>query len=169
MHDLYHYVGPAAIMDRTRDAPPGVRIESAADLREWLRSTGQRSNGSGLIPVTFVIDEDGFLRVADRASEHVACSGRKPVRSAGEMFLRVTADELEVEEVSNQSTGFCPEPTSWPAVSAALDRLGVQHPGRFTSAVTFRRCTACGERNVVKDGWFTCGVCGADLPTAWNF
>lgn len=169
MHDLYHYVGPAAIMDRARDAQPGVRIELVAGLREWLRSTGQQPHAAGLIPVTFVIDEDGFLRVADRASEHVACSGRRPVQSAGEMFLRVTADGLEVEEVSNQSTGFCPEPTSWPAVSAALDRLGVRHPGRFTSEITFRRCTSCGERNVVKDGWFVCGVCGADLPPEWNF
>jgi transcription initiation factor TFIIIB Brf1 subunit/transcription initiation factor TFIIB len=33
----------------------------------------------------------------------------------------------------------------------------------------FRRCPACGERNIVKDDWFVCGVCGADLPTVWNF
>jgi len=169
MHILYHYVGPAAILDRARDAPSSVRIETVAALREWLRSTEQQPHAAGLIAITFVIDEDGFLRVADRSSEHIACSGRRPVRSAGEMFLRMTADGLEVEEVSNQSTGFCPEPTSWLAVSAALDLLGVRHPGRFTSEVTFRLCTACGERNVVKDGWFVCGVCGADLPLAWNF
>ena len=30
-------------------------------------------------------------------------------------------------------------------------------------------CPRCGERNVVKDGWFVCGVCGADLPAGWNF
>jgi hypothetical protein len=76
---------------------------------------------------------------------------------------------VEVEEISNQSTGFCPEPESWPVVAAALDTLGVRHPGRFTLAVVFRRCPACGERNVVKDGWFACGVCGADLPAEWNF
>jgi hypothetical protein len=29
-------------------------------------------------------------------------------------------------------------------------------------------CTAC-ERNVVKDRWFECQVCGAELPQAWNF
>ena len=22
---------------------------------------------------------------------------------------------------------------------------------------------------MVKDGWFVCGVCGAELPAAWNF
>ena len=169
MSDLFQYVGPKAIFDRTREAPPGVRIASASDLLEWLRSTGQRPNATGLIPVTFVIDEGGCLRVADRASEHVACSGHRPVRSAGEMFLRVVGDGVEVEEVSNQSTGFCPTPASWPAVAAALDPLGIRHPGRFTAEITFRRCTSCGERNVVKDEWFTCGVCGADLPHGWNF
>lgn len=72
-------------------------------------------------------------------------------------------------EVSNQSTGFCPEPESWPAVAAALDRIGVRHPGRFTTEVVFRRCEKCGERNVVKDDWFACGLCGAELPMGWNF
>jgi hypothetical protein len=54
-------------------------------------------------------------------------------------------------------------------VAAALGRLGVPHPGRFTTAVVFRRCETCGERNVVKDGWFVCGVCGSELPPQWNF
>jgi hypothetical protein len=51
----------------------------------------------------------------------------------------------------------------------ALDRIGVPHPGRFTTEMVFRRCRKCGERNVVKDGWFACGVCGAELPAEWNF
>ena len=72
-------------------------------------------------------------------------------------------------EVSNQSTGYCPEPESWPAVAAALGRIGVRHPGQFTTEVVFRRCVKCGERNVVKGGWFVCGVCEAELPQQWNF
>jgi hypothetical protein len=169
MVKLYQYVGPAEIKDRAKHAPPGVVVESGSDLREWVRSTRHRPNAAGLVPITFVVVEDGSLRVGDRASEHVACSGGRPVLSAGEMFLRVNANGVEVAEASNQSTGFCPEPSSWPAVAAALDRLGVRHPGRFTQEVTFRRCPACGERNVVKDGWFACGICGADLPADWNF
>jgi hypothetical protein len=47
--------------------------------------------------------------------------------------------------------------------------LGVAHPGRFTTEVVFRRCERCGERNVVRDGWFVCGVCGAELPAEWSF
>ena len=93
---------------------------------------------------------------------------RGAVLSAGEMFFLAKGDRIEVAEGSNQSTGFCPEPGSWPAVAAALGRTRVGHPGRFTTAMVFRRCGRCGERNVVKDGWFVCGVCGADLPAAWN-
>jgi len=26
-----------------------------------------------------------------------------------------------------------------------------------------------GERNVVKDDYFTCAVCGGELPAWWNF
>jgi len=85
------------------------------------------------------------------------------------MFFRVSDSGLEVVDVSNQSTGFCPEPESWPAVAAALDRIGIPHPGRFTQEVVLRRCLTCGQRNIVKDGWFVCEVCGADLPAAWNF
>jgi hypothetical protein len=166
---LYHYVGPAAVQERAASAPAGVPVLSARCVAEWVRLTAQRPDRRGLIAATFVVDERGLLRVADRHSEHVACAAGGPVLSAGEMFFRLSAAGVEVVEVTNQSTGFCPEPESWAAVGAALERLGVPHPGRFTQEVVFRRCPACGERNVVKDGWFVCGVCGADLPAIWNF
>jgi hypothetical protein len=169
MIKLYHYVGPAEIKARVASRLAGTRIASAADLLTWIRTTGQRPGPDGLVSATFVIDSAGDLLLADRCSEHVACAGRGPVRSAGEMFFLVEADRVEVAEASNQSTGFCPEPESWPVVAAALDRIGVPHPGRFTTEVVFRRCAKCGERNVVKDGSFVCGVCGAGLPAGWNF
>jgi hypothetical protein len=126
-------------------------------------------NPAGVVAVTFVVDEQGRLLVADRRSEHVACSAGHPVQSAGEMFLAREGSGWRVVEVSNQSTGFCPEPESWPAVAAALDGAGIPHPGGFTLAVVFRRCVACGQRNVVKGGRFTCDVCGAERPPGWNF
>ena len=49
--------------------------------------------------------------------------------------LELNGDAVEVVEVSNQSTGFRPEPGSWPAVAAALDRIGVGHLGRYTIEV----------------------------------
>ena len=33
----------------------------------------------------------------------------------------------------------------------------------------FRRCTQCGERNLVREGDFFCAICDAELPVAWNF
>jgi hypothetical protein len=169
MPRLYSYVGPAAIKARVAGRPGGTRIKTAADLLAWVRGTGGRPGPDGLVAATFVIDEAGELLLADRRSEHVACAGGGPVRSAGEVFLLVEGDGVAVAEASNQSTGYCPEPESWPAVAAALDRIGVAHPGGFTSEIVFRRCEKCGERNVVRDGWFVCGVCGAGLPAAWNF
>jgi hypothetical protein len=167
---LYSYVGPADIKARVAGRPAGMRIATAADLLAWARRlTGQFPGSDGLVAATFVIDEHGSLLVADRRSEHVACAGGGPVLSAGEMFFRIEGGRIELVEVSNQSTGFCPEPGSWPAVAAALDCIGVSHPRRFTTEVVFRRCWRCGVRNVVKDGWFVCGVCGAGLPEVWNF
>lgn len=169
MTRLYDYVGPSDIKARVAGHPAGTRVSSATDLLAWVYGTSQRPGLDGLVAATFVIDAQGDLLLADRRSEHVACAGGGPVLSAGEMFFRVEDGRVVAAEVSNQSTGFCPEPESWPAVAAALDRIGVPHPGRFTKEVVFRRCVKCGERNVVKDGWFVCGVCGAELPQEWNF
>jgi hypothetical protein len=166
---LYKYVGPAAIQARVAGRPVGTPIRSVPDLLAWVRGTGQRPGPGSLVAATFVIDARGDLLVADRRSEHVACAAGGPVLSAGELFFLTGDGRVEVAEASNQSTGYCPEPESWPAVAAALERAGIAHPGRFTAEVVFRRCEACGERNVVKGGWLTCGVCGAELPERWNF
>ncbi|MBA4192390.1 MAG: hypothetical protein C0467_30855 [Planctomycetaceae bacterium] len=169
MRKFYRYVGPAEIGSRVAGHPAGQEIASMGDLVPWVRDTSQQPDRSGLIAATFVIDADGRLRIADRRSEHIACAGGGLVLSAGEMFFRIEGELVEVVEVSNQSTGFCPEPESWPAVAAALEQVGVPHPGRFTTEIVFRRCPQCGERNIVKDKWFVCGVCGSELPKEWNF
>jgi hypothetical protein len=169
MSKLYSYAGPAEIKARVAGRPAGTLIKAVADLLAWVRRTGESPGPDALLAVTFVIDGQGNLLLADRRSEHVACAGGGPALSAGEMFFRVEGEGVQVAEASNQSTGFCPEPESWPVVAAALDRAGVPHPGRFTTEVVFRGCERCGERNVVRDGWFVCGVCGAGLPAGWNF
>lgn len=33
----------------------------------------------------------------------------------------------------------------------------------------FRRCPACGQRNIVRDNDFTCALCDHALPAQWNF
>jgi hypothetical protein len=150
---LYRYVGPEEIRSRSVARPYVQVIDSPADLRAWLTRHGPSRAGSS-VPATFVIDPEGVLRLADRRSEHVACAGG-PVLSAGEMFFSAAGEALVVEEVSNLSAGYCPEPESWPVVGEALDRIAVLHPGRFTTEVVFRRCPRCGERN------------GRD-PTTWS-
>lgn len=162
----YHYVGPPEIRERCRGAG-GLVVHSANDVRTW--ATGRDRLPDDTVPATFVIDADGRLRLADRRSEHVACAGGGPVRSAGEMFLLVDDSDLEVIAVTNQSTGFCPEPASWPTVAAALEAAGVRHPHGFTTEIVFRRCEGCGQRNLIKDGVFECGACGRPLPADWNF
>jgi hypothetical protein len=169
MHKLYRYIGPAEIKTRVAGCPGGTPISSFATLLAWVRGSGRDDGPDGLVAATFVIDAGGQLLLADRRSEHVACVGGGPVLSAGEVFFRCDGDEVEVIEVSNHSTGYCPEAESWPAVAAALERICVAHPGRFTREVSFRRCERCGERSVVKDDWYVCGVCGAELPQEWNF
>jgi hypothetical protein len=168
MARLYQYVGPEAVRAKHVAAPPGWAVCSVNDLRQWVRASEQRPDGEGVIAATFVVDEQGTLRVADRRSEHVACAGGGAVLSAGEMFVRLAGAGAEVVDISNHSTGYCPEPESWPAVAAALDRIPLPHPGRFTREVVFRLCPKCGQRNVVKEGWLHCGVCGGDLPEVWN-
>jgi hypothetical protein len=71
-------------------------------------------------------------------------------------------------ELSNQSTGYCPDLDSWSAVAIALDRIGLAHPGDFTHKIVFRRCPGCSQLNIVQDGDFVCAVCGSALPEHWN-
>lgn len=165
---LYQYVGPLEIMQRAATSPAPPPIGSLCDLLEQLRSFGfQRRSGYSLT-VTFVIDADGRLRIADRHSEHVVCAGCGEVQSAGEMTFEWNSDRCVVESISNQSTGYCPEPLSWNAVDVALTGIGVCHTGRFDPEFEFRRCSRCKQINIVKDNWFFCSICGTPLPAHWN-
>lgn len=158
---LYRYVGPPDIARDLRDAPPGHEVSSADALRAALASLAP--NAREPVTCTFVVDELGVLRIADRSSEHVACAGFRPVMAAGELTFD---DEGEVVDASNQSTGFCPEPSSWDALARALG--DIPHPHGWTAAFEFRRCSDCGERAIVKDEVYEC-VCGGELPRAWTF
>ena len=128
-------------------------------------SRGDAIDGKRSGTFTFVVTTDGVLRVAPRHSEHVVCAAGGEVLSAGE----IRVERGRVLSVSNQSTGYCPEPESWPAVASALERAGIEHAGAFTDEMIFRKCPECGQRNIVKDGDFACAVCGAALPAKWNF
>jgi hypothetical protein len=148
-----------------RPGSEGCLISSPEDFATWLTTCGEDERAE---PFTFVVGLDGTLRLAPRRSEHVACAAGAPVLSAGEITVVHDRGRWIVSEISNQSAGYCPDPASWPAVSDALDRAGLEHPGHFTHPVVFRRCPRCQERNLVKDGFFACVICDAELPRAWN-
>ncbi len=119
--------------------------------------------------MTFIIDVEGWLWIADRHSEHYACAAGGDVLSAGEMTFELQTGTISAVEITNQSLGYCPEPESWPSVENALNRAGISHPGGFTTAFIFRRCESCGAKNLVKDDWYCCALCGSELPRHWNF
>ena len=165
---IYHYVGASEIKDAVASFPSGTIIKSVEVLKQWLDRNKQKYDVNAAIVATFIINLDGYLCLADRHSEHVACSGGKGVLSAGEIFISHIKNKYEVIEISNQSTGFCPQLESWYWVAKALNRISLSHPGRFTIEFIFRRCTRCSQLNIVKDDLFTCEVCKASLPKFWN-
>ncbi|OEV22323.1 hypothetical protein AN221_01295 [Streptomyces nanshensis] len=161
----YRYVGPAELKVLVRAGGEGRSIRSAADFGEWVSALTLDELAE---PFTFVVDGGGVLRLAPRRSEHVVCAGGGEVLSAGEMSFREDSGRWVVEEVSNQSTGYCPDIDSWPAVAEALDRIGIHRPPGFTHEVVFRRCHSCRELNIVREKDFVCVFCGEDLPREWN-
>lgn len=165
----YRYLGSDDLVEHARKGG-GKPIASPDDLLAWLALPDREVDAEGRICATFVVDPQGCLRFGHRRSEHVRCAAGGEVLSAGEMLFAIELGRPLLVEVSNYSTGYCPEPESWPAVAAALESAGIEppRPGAFTEVVVFRRCPECGQHNRVKDGWFGCMACGAELPAAWN-
>jgi len=161
----YRYVGPADLRALVRPGGEGRCIRSAADVNDWASALDPAELAE---PCTFVVDAAGVLRVAPRRSEHVVCAGGGTVLSAGELSFRDESGQWVVAEVSNQSTGYCPDVSSWPAVAGALDSAGIKHPSGFTHEVVFRRCLACGQLNIVREEDFVCVFCDEELPREWN-
>ncbi|MEU9176015.1 hypothetical protein AB0C90_03985 [Streptomyces sp. NPDC048550] len=162
---LYRYVGPAELRALVRVGGEGWAVGSPRRLEQWVSGLPAVDLAE---PFTFVVGADGVLRLAPRRSEHVVCAGGEAVLSAGELSLCEESGRWVVGEVSNQSTGYCPDVESWPAVADALDRAGIEGPAGFTHEVVFRRCVSCRQLNVVREGDFVCVFCDADLPRRWN-
>lgn len=102
----YRYVGPIELKAAIRPGGGRCRISSAAECGRWI---AERSAAEPAEPFTFVVGLDGTLRLAPRRSEHVACAGGAMVLNAGEIGFVREADRWAVSEVSNQSTGYCPD------------------------------------------------------------
>jgi hypothetical protein len=160
----YRYVGPAVLAEHARPGLGVITVTSARVLARWLaaRPADELSE-----PFTFVVSLDGQLRLAARRSEHVDCAaGRRcwpPVRCFFAGRGRVVRHRDQ-----QPAAGYCPDPDSWLALARTLDLLGLAHPGGFTHTVIFRRCPACGQLNIVRDGDFDCAVCDSPLPAQRN-
>jgi hypothetical protein len=161
----YRYVGPDDLKTLIRTGREGRCMRSSTDFDAWASSRPAEEFAE---PFTFVVDAAGVLRLASRRSEHVVCAGGDAVLSAGEISFRAEAGRWVVDEISNQSTGYCPDVSSWPAVSEAVDRVGVAGPSGFTHEVIFRRCLSCRQINIVRESDFVCVFCDGILPQEWN-
>ena len=154
---VFHYVGPPDLASKSSMSTTGTCITSSHELTAFLQTVDDGW-------ATYVI-VDGVLRLADRRSEHVDCAQGKAVQAAGELQF----DNDDIVFISNQSTGYCPDVTCFDVAATVLKNLGLTPPSTWTFAAVFRRCDGCGERNLVKDSWFVCAVCDAQLPQAYNF
>ena len=145
---IYPYIGPRRIADRVASSPPGTPVHSPVDFARWANATGRTAEADGGVTVTYVVDGEGVLRIADRRSEHIACAGGRPVRSAGEMTLAAKGEHVAVLSVSNQSTGFCPEPER-----GRRSRRRCGGPVSHRPSVSARRACSGGVPSAVASTW----------------
>lgn len=167
MNRRYRYIGPRALMHLASSDVDRVHLTAASVAIDWAREHHQEPGADGSAFLTFIVDTDNRLWIADRSCEHIACARGEDVLSAGEVMFDVS-DRVEATYVSNQSTGYCPEPESWPVVARALNEAGIEHPNALSRAFHFRRCPKCDDISIIKDDWFQCELCQAELPRSWN-
>lgn len=161
----YHYVGPEENLALIKEDNRGEQIKNHQQLLSWLT---QRDQHDDVIIATFVINKRGKLILSDRETEHVFCAQGQDVLSAGEMMFFLEKNKISLDEVTNQSTGYCPEAKSWNVVAKALKKLDISVPKGFTTTFEFRRCQQCDNINLVKDDWYVCAFCDEDLSRKWN-
>jgi hypothetical protein len=165
----YSYIGPAEIKQRAQRGSHCLNVTNVSDLSRWVTAAASSGRKNENVTATFVIDVTEQLWIADRRSEHVACAAGQEVLAAGEITFTRISGSIQVTEITNQSTGYCPEPNCWSVVACVLDRLQIVHPPAFTPSFDFRRCDHCGTTNLIKDNVFSCAVCDTPLSRDWNF
>jgi hypothetical protein len=156
---LYHYVGQRDLLE-LKDAPIArCEPDDPASLQAWLH----HERISLPATLTFVVTSAGRLRVASRHAEHVVCARGAPVLVAGEIEIDLRRDILIVLGVTNQSTGYCPEPECFSAVRAALIECGLaaplSSPTRSPSGAAHRAPPAPSPRT----------PCSSAIPAAPSF
>lgn len=167
MPHLYPYIGPLELLHAWNERSQRHIIRTIADVDQWI-TTQATSRHEQRLTASFIIDPTAQLWIADQRSEHVACARGDHVLAAGEITFIFEAGLLVNCELTNQSTGYCPEPSTWSVVQSVLDQIGLPHAGGWATSYDFRRCPACDMINLIKDQWFVCAVCEHELPLEWN-
>lgn len=167
MPHLYPYIGPPELRHGWDECSQRHIISTIAEIDLW-NAIQPKSRHEQRLTASFIIDPTAQLWIADQRSEHVACARGGHVLAAGEITFIVEAGLLVNCELTNQSTGYCPEPSTWSVVQEVLDHIGLPHAGGWAKSYDFRRCPACDMINLIKDQWFVCAVCEHELPLEWN-
>jgi hypothetical protein len=166
---LYDYVGPASIRAAANFDAPRHAVTDSAGILAWASASLDLSTRDRQMTFTYVVQPPTQLYLADRRSEHVVCARGLPVLAAGEITFERDGPRLSLVETSNLSTGFCPESTSWPCLSAALVEAGFPAIVAYTCPFEFRFCESCQQTCVIKDDFFECPSCFGSLPRDWNY
>ena len=166
----YEYVGPAEIYKRINEEFKGIVVHSSEEILNWIISNNEKSKNIDLIICTFIINLLGELVIADRHSEHVHCANGENVKSAGEIGFYITQDKIQIEFVTNQSTGYCPASESWQEVENSLRKIDdLNIPEGFDPEFVFSYCPNCQTRQIVKEEFYFCPNCENPLLSENEF
>ena len=168
MARIYEYVGGRDLMPTQWEAVHRVRVAKSENVQCWIQETEQILSADNSVTATFVVDLGGELWIADRHSEHVHCARGGSVLAAGEITFIAQGNYISVVSVTNQSTGYCPEPESWQAVQPILTSIFADVPENFTVAFIFRCCPQCDTINIIKEDIWECAFCNGELPMVRN-
>ncbi|MGB1241872.1 MAG: hypothetical protein ACPG49_05085 [Chitinophagales bacterium] len=170
----YEYVGPKEILQMIKAKYRGTVIEESEEIRNWIGANHKNTKFGDVAICTFTINLQGKLVIADRHSEHVQCAFGEKVRSAGEIgFVVEKKNEVYVDSITNQSTGYCPSSESWfeveKALKAILQLKGLSEFKGFDPAFIFSYCPDCKTRQIVKDEFYFCLKCEEELLSEGEF
>lgn len=171
MPEFYEYIGPQEILEQIKPEFQGKRITTIQDIYHWISKHHNKPKIGKIVICTFIINLEGQLVIADRHSEHVQCALGEAVKSAGEIsFLIEKQQQVSVEMITNQSTGYCPSANSWMAVELALENIeGLNVPNGFEPKFVFSYCPNCQTRQIVKEAFYYCPMCEQSLLNEVHF
>lgn len=145
----YRYIGPPDLIPKGA-FPPRTLVDSRNTLKNWITDHADEIDIEDNIAATFIVDINYLLWIADRSSEHVECARESDVLSAGEIFSTYLNGEPAIDHITNQSTGYCPEPESYPAIKRALYTTDISYPASYEPEFIFRLCTKCEAKDSQK-------------------